>query len=86
MHNAVSVHSLILMMCDMHDGGALRLQIIENTHHFGARRLVQHGGRLIQHQHGRTHGQHAGNGGALLLASTHTSWIGLAEGRQSNRF
>lgn len=36
------------------------------------------GGRLIQYQHRRVHGQHAGDGGALLLPPAHTGRVGLA--------
>ena len=78
MHDAIGMNGFIWMMRDMHNSGAARLQIIQNAHNFGACGSVQHGGRLIQYQHCRVHGQHAGDGGALLLPAAHTGRVGLA--------
>ena len=81
-HDAIGMNGLIRMMRDMHNSGAARLQIIQNAHNFGACGFVQHGSRFVQYQHRRVHGQHAGDGGALLLSAAHTGRVGLTQVRQ----
>ena len=55
----------------MHDGHAARLQAVENRHDLGPGGPVQHGGRLVEHDHRRMHRHRARDGDALLLAAAH---------------
>lgn len=43
-----------------------------------ARLRVEHGGRLVEHEHIGIHRQHAGDGDALLLTAAHARRIGSA--------
>ena len=76
--HTIGVHELVHVMRDQNDGGAAFLQIVEHPHDVGARLRVEHGGRLVQYQHLRIHGEHACNRDALLLAATQPGRIGLA--------
>ena len=77
--DAVRRPCLVDVVGDMHDGGAARLQLIENRHDLAARDRIEHGRRLVEHDHRRQHGQRAGDGDALLLAAAHQGRIRGAE-------
>ena len=59
------------------DGGALALQFVEHLHDVVACGFVQHRGRLVEYQQPRFHGEHAGDGGALLLAAAHAGRVAV---------
>ena len=58
-----------------HDGGALPVQPGDQLQHIFPALRVQPGGRLVQHQNFRPHGQYPGHGNPAHLAS------GQLEGR-----
>ena len=67
--DAVGLRRLFHEVRDHDDGHAALVQLVAHAHQARAPARIQHGRRLVKHQHRRIHGQHAGNGHALLLSA-----------------
>ena len=68
-YHAVSERGFFHEMRDHDDGHACFVQFLANAHEAFAPARVQHGGRLVEHEHARLHRKHAGYCNALLLAA-----------------
>lgn len=78
LNHTVGMFQLVRMVRDENDGGAAVLEFVQHPHDVGAPLRVEHGGRLVEHEHIGIHRQHAGDGDALLLAAAHARRIGSA--------
>ena len=83
-HHAVGREGLIHEVGDVNDGGARLVQVAKHTHDAAAAADVEHGARLIEHEHVGVHGQRARDGDALLLAAREASRVGLSIGTESH--
>ena len=68
-HHAVGGGRLLHEVGDHHDGHAALVQLAHDAHEPGPSAGVEHSRGLVQDEDGRIHGEHAGNGHALLLAA-----------------
>ena len=78
LNHTVGMFQLVRMVRNENDGGAAVLQFVQHPHDVGAPLRVEHGGRLVEHEHVGIHRQHAGDGDALLLAAAHARRVGSA--------
>ena len=66
-HHAVGLRRLFHIMRDHHDGHPAFVQFVAYAHQACSAARVEHGRSLVEHEHRRVHGKHAGDGHALLL-------------------
>ena len=66
-HHAVGLCRLFHIMRDHHDGHPAIVQLMAHAHKACSAAGVEHGRSLVEHEHRRVHGKHAGDGHALFL-------------------
>ena len=68
-HHAVGLRRLFHIVRDHHDGHPALVQLMAHAHKARSAAGVEHGRSLVEHEHRRVHGEHAGDGHALLLTA-----------------
>ena len=68
-YHAVGLRRLFHIVRDHHDGHPALVQLMAYAHKARSAAGVEHGGSLVEHEHRRVHGKHAGDGHALLLTA-----------------
>ena len=72
-NDTLRLHGLVHMVGDKDDGDAeFAVELTDNVHDLAAALRVEHGGRLIEHNAARHHGDNARDGDALLLSAGQT--------------
>ena len=67
--NAIGLSGLFHKVRNHHDGHAAFVQRVTGLHKALASTWIEHRGRLVQYEHARLHGEHAGKRHALLLSA-----------------